>query len=122
MEMTDYKSIAVRVRLSVFRRMSSAEDYALCRTADKRQSEACLMSYHIEQRLDELFSPKNSGGMRVFLFAKFYEEVLREYFEKMVIRCCRESPGFSGAKSPFHSTLLVITTEDLSISYTDYAC
>jgi hypothetical protein len=82
MEMTDQKSIAVRVRLSVFRRMSSAEDYALCRTADKLQSEACLMSYHIEQRLDELFSPKNSGGMRVFLFAKFYEEVLREYFEK----------------------------------------
>jgi len=29
--------------------------------------------------LDSLFSIKNSGGMRVFLFAKFYEDILRKY-------------------------------------------
>ncbi len=38
------------------------------------------MSKQISQQLDELFSLKNSGGMRVFLFAKFYEDLLREYF------------------------------------------
>ncbi len=30
------------------------------------------MSKQISQQLDELFSLKNSGGMRVFLFAKFF--------------------------------------------------
>jgi len=30
--------------------------------------------------LDTLFSLENSGGMRVFLFAKFYEDLLRSYF------------------------------------------
>lgn len=38
------------------------------------------MSTLIQQQLDELFSLKNAGGMRVFLFAKFYEDLLREYF------------------------------------------
>lgn len=38
------------------------------------------MSKQVQQQLNELFSLKNSGGMRVFLFAKFYEDLLRAYF------------------------------------------
>lgn len=39
------------------------------------------MSKQVQQQLGELFSLKNSGGMRVFLFAKFYEDLLREHFK-----------------------------------------
>jgi hypothetical protein len=40
----------------------------------KRITKAHWMNKQVQQQLDELFSLKNSGGMRVFLFAKFYED------------------------------------------------
>jgi len=39
------------------------------------------MSKQVQEQLNELFSLKNPGGMRVFLFAKFYEDLLRAYFK-----------------------------------------
>jgi hypothetical protein len=39
------------------------------------------MSKQVQQQINKLFSLENSGGMRVFLFAKFYEDLLREYFK-----------------------------------------
>ncbi len=46
----------------------------------------------IRVQLDTLFSKENSGGMRVFLFAKFYEELLREYLSRKGYEVCSGKP------------------------------
>ncbi|MEM4234692.1 MAG: hypothetical protein QXU75_06060 [Candidatus Methanomethylicaceae archaeon] len=66
------------------------------------------MSNQIRQQLDGLFSLKNSGAMRVFLFAKFYEDLLREYFRHSGYQVLSGKPRIFWKKVPVPS---VITSE-----------
>jgi hypothetical protein len=50
------------------------------------------MSAQIHQQLDELFSAKQLGGMRVFLFSQFYEQLLRQYFNNNGYSVCQGKP------------------------------
>lgn len=61
------------------------------------------MSKQIQQHLDELFLFKNSGGMRVFLFAKFYEDLLREYFKHRGYQVLSGKPKVFGKSIPIPS-------------------
>lgn len=50
------------------------------------------MSEEIKHQLDNLFSAKQSGAMRVTLFSKFYEELLRQYFSHNLYKVCKGKP------------------------------
>ena len=63
------------------------------------------MSTQIQQQLDELFSLKNAGGMRVFLFAKFYEDLLREYFRHRGYQVLAGKPRIFWRKIPIPSDI-----------------
>jgi hypothetical protein len=63
------------------------------------------MSEQIRQQLDELFSAKQSGGMRVFLFSQFYEELLRQYFNHSEYDVCQGKPRIYWNKIEIPSTV-----------------
>lgn len=50
------------------------------------------MREEIKYQLDALFSTKQSGAMRVALFSKFYEGLLRQYFNHNSYKVCEGEP------------------------------
>jgi hypothetical protein len=62
---------------------------------------------HIKENLDALFKKNNYGAMRVSLFAKFYEDILREYFRNV-----RGFHVFKGKPRIFWKDIQISTTTE----------
>jgi hypothetical protein len=63
------------------------------------------MGEQIRQQLSELFSAKQSGGMRAFLFSQFYEDLLRQYFNNNEYNVYQGKPKIHWNKIEIPSTI-----------------